>query len=77
VKEETYRSITKLLKIGNFIEFFLIVEDNLLSEAKVEVLIDGVRGRVRNLVLINKAKSFNVVANNYSKSKRYFRRLVH
>lgn len=54
-----------------------MVEDNLLSEAKVEVLIDGVRGRVRNLVLINKAKSFNVVADNYSKSKRYFRRLVH
>ena len=63
--------------MGNFLEFFLIVEDNLLSESKVDLLIDGVRGRVRNLLLINKAKSFNVVANNYTKSKRYFRRLIH
>jgi hypothetical protein len=63
--------------MGNFIELFLIIEGNLLSESKFELIIDGVRGRIRNLLLINKAQSFNIVANSYSKSKQYFRRLIH
>ena len=64
-----------LLK-GNFREFFLFIEDNLLNEDKVELLKNGVRGKVRNLLLINNVRNFNVIANNYSNSPHYFRRLI-
>lgn len=52
------------------------IEDNLLNEDKIEYLREGVRGRVRNLVLINGVRSFDVIGQNNTKARQYFRRIL-
>ena len=63
--------------MGNFSELYLSVEDNLMNQAKIEHLREGVRGRVKNLLLINSTRTFNVLGQNYSEANKYFQRLLH
>jgi hypothetical protein len=76
VKEEVYRGISRLLKMGSFSELYIYTEDNLLNAEKVEHLREGVRGKVKNLLLINKVRGFNVLGNNYDQATESFKTLL-
>lgn len=62
----TYELISDLLKRNNFQECFLLLEDNFIDREKLQVLGEGLRCGVTNLMLVNSARNFNIVGNNSS-----------
>ena len=74
VRVETYQLVQQLLKRGRFEEFFLNLDDSYMDEEKVELLGDGVRTRVGNFALVNRARHFNATHNNADDFQKYARR---